>query len=196
MKKKLFALALSSVLCSLGAMAASPSPDLFPCSVSYRKDSFGKGIESAFRITAVNSNPLFVDGACFALGKQWGLLMRSQSSDYSSCLRDFAEGFQKGFSFEVKISSTGCWQAGYDAGLANLHDSAREADSHRVGSSCVQYYQEGLQSGCTLRVPIIPSERLLSECYVTGWSDGDMFKDITGPNGERISTGICSTNIR
>lgn len=190
MNKKLLTLALSA-LCSLSAMAYFPNPNVFPCSASYHKDSYGKGLESAFRITSVNSNPLFVDGACFGLGKQWGLLMRSQSSDSSSCFRDFLEGFQKGFSFDVKISSTGCWQAGYDAGVANLHDSAREAQSQRVGSSCVQYYKEGLENGCNLRVPVIPSDRLLSECYVTGWNDGDQFKNITGPNGETISTGIC-----
>src|SRR5258708_4931361 len=131
----------SATVLALVAIAYPAHAQLFaPCGDTYFRDSYERGIKSAFSNNA-NLRPGLNDEGCYQAGLSDGL--RVKAAGDSSCGESFSRGRADGLKQAQRQSGRSCYVSGYDVGRADLNIGAREADASIVGDPCVQAYRKG-----------------------------------------------------
>jgi hypothetical protein len=156
---------------AFGDVLLSPFTPL--CQLSYRSDSYGRGLEAGFKDQELDLRPDWSDDTCYRLGLQRGRELYAGKGTVGAfeCRRQFQEGMSFGFAFNPNSAGTECFSAGYSAGSANLRIGARLGDKGTVGSACVDEYQRGRRDSLAQKVASPYGEARTSFCYQSGYFD-------------------------
>ncbi|MGK5085857.1 FtsX-like permease family protein [Bdellovibrionota bacterium FG-1] len=143
------------------------------CSVGYSSDSYGRGVEAAFR--GRSSRPRLADEFCYNLGYQWGRSQLTAAGDDMECRGDFSDGYAQGLEASSQSGGRTCYGPGYMAGRASLNIAAREGDSGVAGSNCVRLYRQGVEDFRNQIAATNPdgSAKEVS-CYQLGYFEGPL----------------------
>ena len=174
--------ALNFVLVSILGAAAYAYPDWqgpfqSQCGLGLRSDSFGRGVEAAFRADGDSKyRSTFNDESCFQLGQQFVAQLMNQGQvtgrkDFE-CASSFNDGFNQGRRMTAISAGTPCYSLGYQAGIASGRSAAREGNSAVAGSRCVSLYRHGHDDGKNNLNVSLPDSNPDRECYQEGFFDG------------------------
>jgi len=149
------------------------------CSKSYRFESFSYGMAESLTNSA--SRPKVIDELCWRLGQKRGtVIKKNHIRNEKHCLLAFTEGKDDGMNGISTNSSypLDCYRSGVNYGESKLSISARESRTQVVGKDCIRSYKKGRLSGLQDIVPSPGMDNKLSYCYMTGHSDGSLFRGL------------------
>lgn len=170
--RHLLGLAVVFVSLSVNAQVVE-NPYSSLCQYSYRSDSYGRGIESAF--TGQDLRSRYHDEACYQLGFEAANTAIDAEGRFS-CKREFDRAYTEGFKNSPYGTGVVCYNLGFSAGSAALGTAAREGNTELAGEDCVKAYQEGRADGKAGRVSN-PSttEGPQMYCYQLGHFEAPLF---------------------
>ena len=149
------------------------------CDRSYRHENFWISAAGAFG-EKVKKNT-YLDEMCWRIGEQYGEKVISEHNRNSKACSDaFKAGKEDGLVGNTQNSDfpTECYNVGVRYGLSTLISQARLGRNVLSNSSCVKNYNSGLSDGKTDIVAQPGMGNIESTCYMAGFQDGVLFRDL------------------
>ena len=146
---------------------------------SYRHENFW--IAAAGEMGEKVQRNTFLDEMCWRLGAQYGkTLKKNQSRNFDACKDAFRSGKEDGLRGVTQNSDfpTACYDAGVRYGISSLISQARLGKNVTASSNCVKAYKSGYSDGKTDIVAQPSVDKLEYNCYMGGFQDGMLFRDL------------------
>ena len=149
------------------------------CNKSYRYENFW--ISSAASFGEKVQKNKYLDEMCWQLGAAYGKDIRaSYSRNLKACETAFNSGKEDGLRGETQFNDfpTECYDLGLRYGISLLTSNARLGKNVNSNNVCAINYKKGLEHGKHDIVAQPSSLPLESTCYMAGFQDGMLFRDL------------------
>ena len=147
------------------------------CGLSYRYESYHMGVANKY--LQLDNKPNIIDEMCWRLGTKDAEKLNSRRDADTKCMETFLDGERAGLEGDLINNRfpQECYSLGRNYGLSQLTIYARNKDQ-RVGHKCIKSYNSGKAAALKDRVATPPSDNKLSYCYMSGHSDGTLFRGL------------------